>query len=311
MKDYGQNQQFTAVPNNGYTVQNWYLDGIIIQSDSNVYTLTDIQADHTVHVTFKRLPYDDFNNNRRNNAMWRLSADDYAKVWTSEDANRLNIRAVGEVGTRVADYVANDWSIDVSENFRTKVDFHYNAVGTSIGWVEMAIENSHNDYVLIAADTNGNEAHFRYEQIVDGNTVSSGQISRDSNDGTLFISYDAVLDELYLSHTGYGAAEAWQTITGLLRGRWNSEPVTVAIGGGSNGCSIGGGQAYLDNFEVTAGRVRGWPSARDLNKDGFIDSLDIKVMSEHWLQTGPCIEGDISGDGTVNFVDFAFLAIGE
>jgi hypothetical protein len=173
----------------------------------------------------------------------------------------------------------------------------------------MAIENGSNNYILIAADSNNNEPHFWFEQIVDGSTVSSGQIARDLNDGTLFISYDAVLDELYLSHTGYGSANAWQTIAGLLRNQWASNPVTVAIGGGSKGCSIGDGQAYLDNFEVTSGRVLGWPTTRDLNRDGFIDSLDIKIMSEHWLQTGIGIEGDVNGDDTVNFVDFAFLTV--
>jgi hypothetical protein len=310
-KDYGQNQQFTAVPNNGCTVQNWYLDGTIVQSGGTIYTLTDIQADHTIHVTFKRLPYDDFNNNRLDNAIWQSFADDYDNVRIVEDVNRLNIRAVGMPDNLVADYTANGWSIDANENFRTKVDFHYSSLSIPAGWVEMTIENSRNNYVLIAADANSNETHFWYEQVVDGNAVSFGQVPRYSNDGTLYISYDAVLDELYLSHTGYGAADAWQTIAGLLQGRWAAKPVIVAIGGGSNGCIIADNQAYLDNFEVTAGKVLGWPPPRDLNSDRFIDRFDMKVMSEHWLQTGIDTEGDVNGDGTVNFIDFALLATAQ
>ena len=76
---------------------------------------------------------------------------------------------------------------------------------------------------------------------------------------------------------------------------------------------VSAGDAYLDNFEVASARMFGWPMAtdsRDLNKDGLIDWLDIKIMSEHWLQTGTEIAGDVNNDGTVDFADFATLATG-
>jgi hypothetical protein len=116
-----------------------------------------------------------------------------------------------------------------------------------------------------------------------------------------------------LSYTDYGTSNAWQTISGLLDAQWSSHPVGIAVGGGSDGGAIDDGQAYLDNFEVASGRVLGWPltfDPRDLNKDGFIDWLDIAIMSEHWLEVGSGITGDLNSDDTVNFIDFADLALG-
>ena len=79
MRDSGQDQQFTAIANDGYTVQKWYLDGNCVQNNGSSYTLTNIQADHTVYVTFERLPSDNFDNNRLDNAVWRLFADNDAE----------------------------------------------------------------------------------------------------------------------------------------------------------------------------------------------------------------------------------------
>ena len=46
----------------------------------------------------------------------------------------------------------------------------------------------------------------------------------------------------------------------------------------------------------------------DLNKDGFFDFLDLKLLSQQWLTTGPCVPGDINHDNIVNFLDFAIFA---
>lgn len=69
------------------------------------------------------------------------------------------------------------------------------------------------------------------------------------------MSYDSDLDELYFSHTGYGKVKAWQTMTGLLKGRWASAPVYVILGGGSEGLALTGEDAWLDNFAVSTGAL--------------------------------------------------------
>jgi len=56
MVEDNDSQQFTAYPNTGYEVDRWYLDGSEVQIGGNTYTLSNIQADHTVYVTFKQIP---------------------------------------------------------------------------------------------------------------------------------------------------------------------------------------------------------------------------------------------------------------
>ena len=210
-----------------------------------------------------------------------------------------------------SEYAANSWSLDANENFQAKVDFHYSAASSPDGWIAMTIESDSENYVSILAGADGNSPYFEYEQVVDGSVISSAQVPRGSNDGTLYVSYNAASDKLYLSYNGYGDTNAWQTITGLLAGQWSSEPVRIAIGGGSDGGGINNGQAYLDNFEVDSGRVLNWPPANDIDGNGFIELDDLEIMCENWLVSGPNVPGDIhkDEDNIVNFLDFADFAL--
>ncbi|MBA7630952.1 hypothetical protein ES703_38479 [subsurface metagenome] len=234
-----------------------------------------------------------------------LSQEEISYLYNNGDGTET-IPAGGGSGS--AYYVANGWDFDVAEDFEVKVDFHYSDTSSGDGWVEMALENTEDNYVSLSAGFDGSEAYFYYEKVVDGSVVN-GQVSRASDDGTLYISYDANSDELYLSSTGYGSGNAWQIITGLLAGQWSSEPVNVAIGGGSELAGLEQGEAYLDNFEVTAATLFGWPPATDIDDSGFIDWGDIGEMSAYWLATGSGIPADVDNDGIVNFVDFAEVGL--
>jgi hypothetical protein len=50
--DPGGDKEFTAVPEVGYIVEMWSLDDIVVQTGGTAYKLTDVQSDHTIHVTF-------------------------------------------------------------------------------------------------------------------------------------------------------------------------------------------------------------------------------------------------------------------
>ncbi len=55
--DPGADVAFTATPSVGYQVATWYLDGDEVQIGGEAYTLGNIRANHTVHVTFRQLQY--------------------------------------------------------------------------------------------------------------------------------------------------------------------------------------------------------------------------------------------------------------
>ncbi len=308
--DRGTVVDIDAMPEGNYHFVKWTGSGVTagnVADPNSAGTTINVDENYTICASFEQLPWDNFDNNRRN-AIWRASADDYINVAVVEDANQLNLSTAGAAGNPVTDYVANGWSFNVANDFEFKIDFHYSGAGVQDGWVGITIKNDSDNYVSISAGSDGSGPYLRYERVCDGNSVSDQKI-RDSNDGTLYISYDAGLDRLYLSSTGYDAANAWQTLSGLLQGQWASEPVSLAIGGGSDGTYIDNGQAYLDNFEVTSAVLFGWPVATDFNKDGFIDWLDVEAMALHWLQSGSGIEGDSNADGIVDFADFAALAV--
>jgi lysophospholipase L1-like esterase len=202
-------------------------------------------------------------------------------------------------------YKANGWNFDVREDFAVKIDFHYSDISMKKGWVGICVGDDAN-YVLISVGSNGNGAYFYYEAVVDGNTISETE-PRISNDGTLYVSYNATLKDFYLSHTGFGSQNAhiWQTPY-PLQGQWTL-PVGVSIGGGSFGVALGPGDAYLDNFEVVTAALLDWPPITDIDGNGFIEWDDLRIMCENWLDTGPDIPADIykDEDNTVNFLDFA------
>ena len=213
---------------------------------------------------------------------------------------------IAENDSHQAVYVANGWSFDATEDFAVEVDFHYDSISDANGWAGIDVADEAN-YVSISAGSDSDQRYFYYEAIIDGNMVLEREL-RDSNDGTLYLSYNANLNEVYLSHTGYGSGNAyvWQTIVGPLQGQWSSA-VDVAVGGGSEGVALGSGEAYLDDFETTTAAPLSWPPATDLDEDGFIGWGDVAVLSQYWLGTGP--EGDVNKDTIVNFPDLAEIGL--
>lgn len=55
-KPAGSSQQFTAFPDSNYVVNQWKVDGSVVQNGGSSYTLSGIQANHTVQVTFTYIP---------------------------------------------------------------------------------------------------------------------------------------------------------------------------------------------------------------------------------------------------------------
>gem|GEM_PF-5360078 len=56
-ENIGASQTFTATPNLGFRVSQWLVDGVVAQTLGNSFTLTNIQASHTVQVNFELIPF--------------------------------------------------------------------------------------------------------------------------------------------------------------------------------------------------------------------------------------------------------------
>jgi hypothetical protein len=216
----------------------------------------------------------------------------------TEINQRLELRTSGRIPGFIDYYVANGWDLNTTEDLAVKINFHYSNISQTDGWIGINVGDDAN-YVEISAGCNSNGAYFYYQAVVDGN-VFSEQESRTSNDGILYLSYNAATKDFYLSHTGFGSSSAyvWQT-PNATRGQW-SVPVYVSIGGGSAGVTINPGEAYLDNFEMANGGLLGWPPATDLDRNGYIEIYDLAMLCDEWLETGPA---DFDHSGIVDFQD--------
>jgi hypothetical protein len=53
----GSSQTFTAAPDAGYQVDKWLLGSMVIQEGGTTYTISNVQADQNIHVTFKKVAY--------------------------------------------------------------------------------------------------------------------------------------------------------------------------------------------------------------------------------------------------------------
>jgi hypothetical protein len=218
------------------------------------------------------LPSDNFNDNSMDTSMWNLFQENPSKVWLEETNQRLEIHSTGNTGDVSADYVANGWGLATAEDFSFKADFHVSSLlGPSgsgeyeldaiLGLVKFGdIETMANNGAAIGAefgvDEHGNENPFFWgDKTTDGIHVNKGQKPRSLDDGTLYISYDAAADELYLSDIGYGTTDAWITIQSLLQGEWGGGVVSPVLTGEAKNVALASGDAYLDNFVVDSGTI--------------------------------------------------------
>jgi len=225
----------------------------------------------TTSVAYAAIKTDDFNDNSRNTSVWNLYQG-FPDVWLDETNQRLEMYSTTSAND-AALYFANNWGFQPTDDFSLKVDFHYDSTGPrgSDACVRLGLYKDWDNYLEVAAGCwVGGETfpYFYYEVTDDSKVEEEGEKARGTDDGTLYISYDAAADELYLSDTGYGAGNAWVTIPGLLQGKWGGDIVGPFLSGWSRGVSLGsseaylsglskggvphGGEAWLDNFEVTS-----------------------------------------------------------
>jgi The GLUG motif len=187
---------------------------------------------------------------------WQLYEPEPEKIAVEETNGRLEVRASEAADDVNAAYVSNGWRLDVTNNFELKVNFHYARRDMGDSWLMVALLPSLAEpasrVITLEAGCLEGQPFYLYEA-TDGFWTKEESSNRSGDDGTLYVSFDAGKDELYLSYTGYGESNAWRTVTGLLKGRWKGAPVYVALGGGSDQVNLGAGDAYLDDFAIDSG----------------------------------------------------------
>ena len=198
---------------------------------------------------------DDFDDNRQG-AMWSLDADDSSTCWLEETNQRLELRVTAQASWSSAFYLGEGWAIDPAHDFSLCVDYRQDAQLGDSTWLSVVlmpdIDNRGSQHVEFGVGSDDSYPYLWFETI-DKSVKYSRSTHRDHDAGTLFISYDASVDELYVSDRGYGSENAWATTKDLLQGAWAGQAVSVGLGGGSNRVAIGSGQAYLDDFIIETG----------------------------------------------------------
>ena len=99
--NYGSSLTFTATPNTGYMVNTWSVDGTVVQTGGTTFTLTNITANHTVHVTFTQLTYTITPSAGANGTISPSTAQ------TVNYGSSLTFTATPNTG-----YTVNTWSVD-------------------------------------------------------------------------------------------------------------------------------------------------------------------------------------------------------
>jgi hypothetical protein len=209
------------------------------------------------------LPLDNFNDNSMNTSLWSLYQES-PNVWLNETNGRLELRSTAS-GNNGSAFLPNGWGFLATDNFSFKVDFHCGSASGlqhSDSYVFLGLGKgrddpvmTRNNHVVIGADHYENRLYFSCDETTSGNWVEVDCKTRTQYDGTLYISYDAMADELYLSDTGYWSANAWVAIPHLLQDEWGSAVVSPFPGGSAENIALSSGDAYLDNFVVDSGTV--------------------------------------------------------
>ncbi len=237
---------------------------------------------------------DNFDDNSKGSMWgWFWIGEGPSTAWLDETNQRLEFRATSEANDNTAVYGSVGWGVVTADDFQIKINYHHSGIaeGNDFSQVFLVIIDTLNfinfpqtgNYIQFGAAYSGSNRIFYYRRGYMDTVYDSAWKLRNSDSGTLHISYNASLDELYISDIGYGSANAWKTITGIIQDQWNRNTVGVGFGGNSKGVELISGQAHLDNFVIDSGTLCDGLSEADLNEDCKVDFSDFALFAAEWL----------------------------
>jgi hypothetical protein len=199
---------------------------------------------------------DDFDDNSLSGS-WRLVGDDSASCRVVETQQRLELTANGS-GQASAFYLSNGWGLDATKDFAFKVDYQYAVAAKEDGGVAVLLAANEDDvqtrYLEFGAGACASYPYF-WQEAIDGGMRRASYVRRSPDSGSLYVSFDAKRNALYLSGTGYGSENALVTTTPLSRSSGSGQILFVGLGGASDRETVESGKAYLDNFRLDSGAV--------------------------------------------------------
>lgn len=198
---------------------------------------------------------DNFNDN--------FTGDEWCLIeWSGEHAtlkeNHHRLEFTADAGVENgADYQLCGIQIDTTRNFAYKVGWHLRKAsgsGTFALCLGLAVSNS-NDIVIGA----GYDEGFTYFNCYSETANIDYTKPRTTTNGTVYISYNANRDILYLSINGYWRPEnrlaGDYVVRGLLQGAWANKKVFAFLEGDTESSdAIVPGDAWFDNFILWQGQ---------------------------------------------------------
>jgi hypothetical protein len=187
--------------------------------------------------------------------MWRVYAQDANSCWVAQVNQHLELRARPGPAA-FAGYLSQAWRLDPTKNFSMKVDVNFRPRADATGWLGFGLTPNADEpctrHVSIGIGCAGGMAQYWYEK-QEGVLIDSGRAERFKDTVTLYLSYEAATDLLFVSDSGYGAEEAWKIFPGVIRGQWGGRPLHLVLGGGAEHLALGPAEAVLDNLLVETG----------------------------------------------------------
>lgn len=228
--------------------------------------------------TAQPVAQDNFDDNSKG-ASWKIYTDN-PNTQVKEINKRLEFTAKASDTPMFAGYVADKWPIDPNHDFAMRVDLNYDLVTLEGGWLTFGVTpNSTEPRKQYASFGMACVSLFPsfWREWKEGYEVRWTFDSRGVNKATLYFSYDAASDTLYLGEAGYGIENAWEILADSVRARWGRRPIYIFIGLATEGAVVDAGHAFADNFALENGTLvnAAPPKPPEPNTPGGDEHVDV------------------------------------
>jgi hypothetical protein len=198
---------------------------------------------------------DNFDDNKTG-TLWKPYTDN-PNTQVKEINKRVEFTAKASETPMFAGYVASStWPIDPNHDFALRLDLNYDLVTMEGGWLTFGVTPNNTEprkqYTAFGLACVSLFPSF-WREWKEGYEVRWTFEQRTSDKTTLYITYDAASDTVYMGRTGYGPENAWEVLPDNIRGRWGSKPVYVFMGLATEGAVVDAGHAFVDNFSLDQG----------------------------------------------------------